>query len=179
MKKILLSALLALSVYAATAQVSENTFARLAYTGYSGTHYVLDVTNKQACGVDFYLTWLGNDTTLFIAANATRTVQLPGPAVGNSPIATTPLNRCNGSGGVTSIEITTPSALPVTFVSVSAPRISDNQFMITWQVANPVDVKLYNIQHSLDGLHWETITVFFPDNSNKFSVPVKLSNGKK
>lgn len=158
-------------------QDNENNYGKLMYLGYDGGHYVLDLTNKQACGVDFHIKWLSADSTIFVPAHETITIQLPGAAVGNSKIKAKPLYRCGSSGGdMGQLEVITPASLPVTFVSVNAPRISDTEFNVTWEIANPVNIKEYRIQRSKDGVNWETITILWPDQRSKYSIKVNLAS---
>lgn len=183
MKRTILAVWLTIFTLAAFAQggvqVAQDQYSKLNYIGYDGGHYVIEVTNKQACGVDFQITWLGQDTSTYIAAMATRTLQLPDPYIGNMAIRSQPLYRCGTSGGIdTYLEVTVPNALPVTFVSITAPRISDTEFMVTWHVADPVNVKEYRIQTSKDGLVWQDAAIVWPGQEAIYKVKINLATKK-
>lgn len=160
-------------------QANENNYGRLTYLGYENGHYVLELANKQACGVDFHLQWLHKDTTIFVGKQAAITIQLPGGAIGNLKIKARPLYKCGSSGGdMGQLEIITPAALPVTFVSVTAPRVSDTEFMVTWHISNPVNVNTYRVQTSSDGLTWQEAGLVWPGQENRYKVKINLATKK-
>jgi len=73
------------------------------------------------------------------------------------------LNGC-GASFTTARIIANQVVLPVRFVNVSA-RINNNQPVITWQVAEEMDVAYYSVERSLDGQTFE----------EKGKVPFKAS----
>lgn len=158
-------------------QYAENNFGKLVYSGYSNGHYVLDCTNKQTCGVDFHFTWLDEDTTIYIPQSSTVIVHLPCPYIGNLNIKCKPLYKCGGSGGDMGwLEVTSPLSLPVKFKSITTERISGTEFWVNFSIADPVNVKQYNIQTSADGITWHTSTILWPDQRTNYSIKLNLTS---
>lgn len=157
-------------------QHNDNKFGNLQYIGYEGGHYLLELTNKQNCGVDFHITWLGKDTTIYITG--TQTIQLPGAAKGLEKMKAKPLNKCGSSGGDMGwLEIVTPLSLPITFKSVRAEKIGARKVKVIFDVADVSGVNTYNIQVSADGINYKTVTIVFPDEvkpNRQYSVTINL-----
>ena len=157
-------------------QHNENKTGALQYTGYESGHYVLELTNKQSCGVDFLVKWLGKDTTIYI--QGTQTIQLPGAPKGNEKIKAKPLYKCGSSGGDMGwLEICTPVSLPITFKSIRAEKVGARKVKIIFDVADASDVNTYNIQVSADGINYKTVTILFPDEvkpNRTYTVTVNL-----
>lgn len=149
-------------------QDGENNYGKLEYAGYSGGHYILNLTNKQSCGVDFTVSWLGYDTTIYINGSATKTIQLPGTPVGNTKIKAKPLYKCGSSGGdMGQLEVVTPVSLPVTFKYIRAESVGSNQVKVSFEVAEASGVDVYYIQLSKDGKNYSNA---FKVQSDKVSV---------
>lgn len=149
-------------------QDGENEYGKLEYAGYSGGHYILNLTNKQSCGVDFTISWLGYDTTIYINGLTTKTIQLPGAAHGNEKIRAKPLYRCGSSGGdMGQLEVITPVSLPVTFKYIRAESVGSNQVKVSFEVSEANGVDVYWIQISKDG---KTYINAFKVESDKVSV---------
>lgn len=159
-------------------QNNENNFGKLDYVGYSNEAYVLNLTNKQQCGVDFQIKWLSKDTTIYVPGSSVKAIQLPGAAKGGENIKARPLYKCGSSGGDLGwIEVESPVSLPVTFKSITAQEISPNKVLVSFEVADVSGVNQYNIQLSTDGKTYKNVGIIWPDANNpnrKYSITISL-----
>lgn len=152
--------------YANAVQANSDEFAALTYIGYSGGYYVLDLQNKQTCGIDFSVQWLGKDTTIFVGANATKTIQLPGAPKGNEVISAKPLYTCNSSGGdLPAVEITTPTSLPIKFKGIRWEEIGNGKLKIIFDVAECSGINVFNVQLRIADGTYKNVGVVFPDDT--------------
>lgn len=136
-------------------QYSENEFGSLEYAGYSNGLYTINVTNKQLCGIDFTITWLNEDTTVYINGGATRTIQLPGVPKADEKIRCKPLYRCGSSGGdMGFLEVVTPVSLPVTFKYIRAEYVDSHHARVSFEISETSGIDVYYIQVSTDGIHY-------------------------
>jgi hypothetical protein len=159
-------------------QDGENNYGKLQYVGYESGYYVLELTNKQGCGIDFTVKWLKKDTTIYVPGNSTITIQLPGTAKNNEKIKAKPLYKCGTSGGDMGwIEIISPSNLPVTFKSIRCESIGKKQVKVIFEVADLLNVDVFYVEASLDGDEYKTAALVFPDEitpNKTYSVIVNL-----
>lgn len=159
-------------------QANEDSFGKLVYAGYESGYYVLELTNKQGCGIDFDVKWLKKDTTIYVPANGTKVIQLPGTAKGNEKIKARPLYRCGTSGGNMGwIEVETPSSLPVTFKSIRCVSVEKQKIHVEFEIADLKGVSVFYIETSTDGINWKTSGLVFVDEvkpGNKYSITVSL-----
>lgn len=159
-------------------QFAENNYGKLEYKGYSSGEYIMDLSNKQPCGIDFEVTWLGKDSTIFINGLSSKTIQLPGIAKGGEKIKAKPLYKCGSSGGdMGFIEVESPISLPVTFKSIRTEEVSDNKIRVIFDVTDLLNISVFNVQLSTDGKDYKTAAMVFPDEvqpNRQYSVTLTL-----
>jgi hypothetical protein len=159
-------------------QANENNFGKLVYNGHENGYYVLELTNKQGCGIDFDVKWLKKDTTIYVPANGTKVIQLPGAAKNDEKIKAKPLYRCGTSGGDMGwIEVETSTSMPVTFKSIRCERLDKKKVKVTFEVADLLNVNVFYVETSLDGKEYKTGALVWPDAGNpntQYSVTVNL-----
>jgi len=159
-------------------QTNENDMAQLTYTGYYGGQYVVDLKNKQSCGIDFTVTWLQKDTTIYVLGNSTKSIQLPGAPKGLEKIKAKPLYKCGSSGGDMGwVEVETPIALPIKFKSVRTEEIGKDKLKIIFDVEECEGVNVFNVQLQRNWGEFKTVAVIFPDETQpnrQYSVIINL-----
>lgn len=159
-------------------QAGSNEFSSLTYVGYSGGRYVVELTNKQACGIDFDLSWLKKDSTIYVLGNTTATIQLPGAPKGNEKIKAKPLYRCGTSGGDLGwVEVVTPESLPIKFKSIRWEQVGEKQLRVTFDVAEVSGINVLNVQLRLNTGEWAYRGVVFPEETQankQYSVIINL-----
>jgi hypothetical protein len=155
-------------------QFPENGSVKLEYAG-GGK---VKIYNKQSCEsvikvndgmTEALLNISGNSYSLFTISNGLTT---------NFTVKAKTTTNCGGTDfGLVELFI---ASLPVTFTSINAQRISGNQFWVNFSIADPKNVKQYNVQRSVDnGRTWQTITVLWPEENattNNYSIKVNLTN---
>lgn len=159
-------------------QSNDNEFGNLIFAGYSGGYYVLELKNKQACGIDFDVSWLKKDTTIYVPASSTKTIQLPGVAKGHEKIKAKPLYRCGTSGGDLGwMEIITPESLPIKFKSIRWEEVGNKQLRITFDVAEVSGINVLNVQLRLNTGEWKYVREVFPEETQanrQYAVTISL-----
>ena len=159
-------------------QSGTNEFASLTYVGYSAGLYIVELTNKQACGIDFDLSWLKKDSTVYVLGNTTATIQLPGAAKGNEKIKAKPLYRCGTSGGDLGwVEVTTPESLPIKFKSIRWEEVGEKQLRVIFDVTEVSGINVLNVQLRLNTGEWTYRGVVFPEETQankQYSVIIDL-----
>lgn len=142
-------------------QEAENSLSKILYAGYSGGFYMLKITNKQSCGIDFKVSWLGKDTAIFVPALTESLFYLPGAALGGRKIKAAPLYKCGSSGGDLGwLEIETPIALPVRFTSMHVEPVPGDKHLLNvfFTIADwDETTNVFNIQLSLDGKNYKQV----------------------
>lgn len=71
------------------------------------------------------------------------------------------------------------SVLPLKFVSFKTEALVNKKVKVTFEVAELVNVKQFNVQLSLDGSTWNNVALMFPDElqpNRVYSIIVDLSN---
>ena len=63
-----------------------------------------------------------------------------------------------------------PAPLPVNFTSIDAVRLNDEGVSILWTVANEVSMNQYDLERSIDGIHFTTIQTITKLGSSTYSV---------
>jgi hypothetical protein len=90
---------------------------KVQYTGYSSGHYVVTITNLEACAYSVDGKWLSSDTTIALGASQSKVINLPGTFTGGAGIKFKPDgNACASDKGW--VEISAPLTLPVTFYDI-------------------------------------------------------------
>lgn len=92
----------------------------------------------------------------------------------------------DGDEGAFSITITGPSSvpLPLNLLAFNVRKQSESTASVVWKTANEKDVDRFEIQRSLDGIHYENIAEVKAKNNNTaaqadYELPnVELNNGK-
>jgi len=145
-------------------QYEENAFGKLEYAGYSSGHYVLTITNKQTCGIDFRVEWLGKDTTIYVTGSAVKTIHLPGAAKGNEKLKCKPMYQCGSSGGDMGwLEVISPESLPVIFKYITAQNAGNGSITVSFEVSEASGVDVYWIQISKDGISYVNVAMVESD----------------
>lgn len=161
-------------------QSNDNQMGTLYYAGYSSGFYVLDLTNKQPCGIDFDLNWLGKDTTIYIPGSSTKTIQLPGAAKGGMKIKAKPLYKCGSSGGDLGwLEVVTPESLPIKFKSIRTEEIKgeSDKLKVIFEVEESEPGTVFRVQLSVNNGSFKTIKTIELDKVNPnrtYSVTISL-----
>ncbi len=149
-------------------QSNENELSKLTFVSYAGDRYMLDLTNKQGCGIDFGISWLHKDTTIYVPALETKTIMLPGAPIGGTKIKSKPLYTCGTSGGDLGwVEVETPVSLPIKFTRIYTETVpgDKNKLKIIFDVEECEGVNTFNVQLSRDGKNYKNVAVIFPDET--------------
>lgn len=159
-------------------QSNENELSKIVYLAYTNGSYMVELANKQGCGIDFDLNWLKKDTTIHVPALSTITIQLPGAALGGQKIKAKPLYRCGNSGGdLGHVEVETPLALPVKFKSIRAEKVGKDKLKVIFEVTECEGINAFYVQLQKNWGEFKTVAVVFPDETQpnrQYSVTISL-----
>jgi hypothetical protein len=181
MKKLILSlSFILVTLFGQSQSSAENALFRIEAMGWSGTNYVVKLTNKVNCETTFRFNYTGGvkDTTL--SANVTSMILLPNMSTNAVSIK---VKRQSGAvclNGVSNdwTEISVLQiALPIKFKSISVRRISSKSVRLDFESEEDNTIEKYHIKISTDGKLWKDVMVIFPNGvqgSKKYSVTINL-----
>jgi hypothetical protein len=149
-------------------QYPENGSVKLEYLG----HGQVKVTNKQTCTAVIRLNDSKTVSDLSVNGNSYVIYQLPADLTVGVDIKAKSTTNCGGTDfGV--VELFIANVMAVTFTSFNVSHLSGYTYGVTFDIANPSNVKQYNIQISQNGTTWKNIMIIMPDD-NKFSYSNKI-----
>lgn len=151
-------------------QFPENSSVKLEFAGYGKTR----VYNKQSCESSIRITYGGTNWDITVPGNSSQLVNTPIPG----KITAKALTNC-GSTDFGLVELTiTAQLLPVKFVSFKAVPKGQNRVLIQFEVAEATNVQQFNVELSIDGINWQTVTIIWPDDlqpNRTYSTIVSLN----
>lgn len=181
MKKLILSlSFILATLFSQSQSFAENNLFRIEAMGWTGTNYVVKLTNKVNCETTFRFNYSGGvkDTTL--SANVTTMITLPNM---NPTTSTIKVKRQSGAVCLSGVgndwtEISVLQiALPIKFKSISVRRISSSLVRLEFESEEDNTIEKYHIKVSADGKLWKDVMIIFPNGiqgSKKYSVTINL-----
>lgn len=158
-------------------QLNENPSVKMEYVSVINGVTTLKITNKQN-GVVEIQTKAGNEERVksynALSADTIKFVGLTGTNVKIQSKALTNLGTTDYGNVELFLNI---NSLPVKFVSFKSVLTPDGDAQITFEIAEAVNVKQFNVKMSKDGKTWQTVAIIFPDElqpNRIYSTKVKL-----
>jgi hypothetical protein len=143
-------------------QYPENGSVKLEYVG----HGQVKVTNKQTCTAVIRLNDSKTVSDLTVNGNSYVLYQLPADLTVGVDIKAKTTTNCGGTD-FGQVELFIANVMAVTFTKFSVDLVSGNTYSVNFDIANPSNVKAYNIQVSTDNKTWHTMTTL-PHDPNKY-----------
>ena len=145
---------------------NENASAKIEWVGIAPTgDYIARVYNKQNCTTDMTVQWGG--TARFreksIPSGGSDTFWINTPPTPNCFLGAKPRTMCTNTADRGTVELNVCQIMPVKFSNVVGQRINSNSIRLTFTAEEDLNLKQYNIQYSLDGKTFNTVTILFPN----------------
>ena len=181
MKQFLMGIVLILSTLFAQAQaIDENNVLKVESLGWSGTNYVIKVTNKVSCSTTIRISYQNGTKDTTLSSSAVATIFLPNVVPTSSQIKVKRLSgaTCISNPSSSWLEVCVlHSPLAIKFTSFSAQRVSADSVKITFSSEEDNTIEYYVAKISFDGKVWKEVAIVIPDGivGNKtYTVTVKI-----
>jgi hypothetical protein len=175
MKHLIIALLTAISISSFAqngGQFPENGSVKLEYIG--GGKVM--VYNKQSCEAVINVKDGIAESNLTVPGNSYGVYTISAGLTSNFIVKAKTTTNCGGTD-FGNVELFIAS-LPVTFTSIGTEFISYGNYWVNFEIADPKNVKQYNIQVSYDGgKSWVNKALLWPEDSkSKYSVKVNILN---
>ena len=160
--------------------VNQNNVLKVEALGWSGSKYVIKVTNKANCSTTIRIQYDYNTKDTTLSALATANIYL------SRATSTTPWIRVKKLSGASCMPnasgdwvyvCPTTNTLPIKFKSISALRINPDAIKVNFETEEDATILHYVIKISLDGKTYREAAIVMPDGvvgGKQYTVTIQL-----
>lgn len=150
-------------------QSPENNSVKLEWSGVNA----VKITNKQSCTSVIRVSYSNVTTDITILGNSYSILSVP---TGTADVKAKSTTNCGGTD-FGQVELTL-QATPLKFVSYGFEPLGNNNVLASFETAETVNVKTFNILVSKDGVNYTTVGSIWADTvipNRKYSIKVNCS----
>lgn len=185
MKKILLLSVLLIALFSVPAlsqnggQYNENNLVKVVLTAKTPTELKFTLSNKQTCVASYIVDYGTTNFTITMSGNIDTVIAVTIIANAQKFKVKTTGATCVSQPDMGWVEIDIANALqalPVKFVKFKSELVNGDA-LITFEIAEAINVKQFNVRMSTYGKSWKIVTVILPDRvqpNRIYSTKIKL-----